>query len=542
MLNNIHELPSHLDQETLPEWINDGLLKGGIYALKTQSSATASLAISQALAENFPREIHCLVVTALPCNEILYQLHRSNSGLLSNAVENGSLKIFSPVGDYRKNIFRFGPERLLSELEQFCACQNSLIIFDHADSLFTVEDSEIVAAQADAYRKWMRKTQNIALFLFQDSIELSPGSPYFRSLASHFSGIAGLYMFRNSLEVGVDFWTTLNGTLLSQPLAVTSRADGSIDIRPSLAVNRRSRSRLAYVHTHENADVKAGASYVASTKTPTQNQADGMRMAEAKDVVSCLRATAFQTFQRQQDKAAASVKDDNVLVPTSSINESVSASTSVPTKDNNPGATSSWIKDNDPASTSVPVKDDHSASTSPSMHDHNPSSKRMRKNIFQRVAMTAVAFVALGILGVGMKHSWDYAAMDIFKSYSHLIAKLHVAQNAVSKKAAVAHTTDASDDPSGVESKKILPEEVTPSSLPAPNKTTQGISATDENPGLEVKEAMESPTVARLPQVEPSQQQLNQGRVLPNESVRVVTSKNCPEQLQAMKLCSNDAP
>lgn len=529
MLNNIHELPSPLDQEKLPEWINDGLIKGGIYALKTQSSATASLAISQALVENFTREIGCMVVTALPCNEIFYQLYKSNSNLFANAVENGSLKIFSPVGDYRKNIFRFGPERFLSELEQFCTCRNSLIIFDHADSLFTVEDSEIVSAQADAYRKWMRKTQNIALFLFQDSVELSPGSPYFSSLSSHFSGIAGLYMFRNRLEVGVDFWTTLNGTLLSRPLAVTSRADGSIDIRPSLAVNRRSRSRLNYGHAHESTDINAKIPYVASTKTPIQNQEEQMRMAESKDVVSCLRATAFQNFQQQQQKDSPSANDVNILTSTSSINESVPTSTSAP------------VEDNSFAHASVPTKDDHSASTSPAMHNHNTSSRRMPANTSQRVAMTAVAFVALGILGVGLKHSWDYAAMDVFKSYSHLTKKLHVAQNALYKTIAVAHATNATDEPLRVESEKIVTEEVSLSPLPVPNNNTPGIAVTKEDQVWEIKEATELPTVPKLSQVEPSQQQLSQSRSLPNESVQAVTNKNCPEQLQAMKLCSNDA-
>lgn len=535
MLNSIHELPSHLDQEKLPEWINDGLLKGGIYALKTQSSATASLAISQALGENFTREVECIVVTAIPYNEILCHLHRSRSRLLSDAVENGSLKIFSPVGDYRKNIFRFGPERFLSELEQFCACRDSLIIFDHADSLFTAEDSEIVAAQADAYRKWMRKTQNIALFLFQDSIELSPGSPYFRSLANHFSGIAGIYMFRNRLEVGVDFWTTLDGTLLSQPLAVRSRVDGSIDIRPSLAVNRRSRSRLKSERSEESRDMNAGTSHTTSNKMPTHDNAneDIIRVADAKEVVSCLRSAAFETFQQRQNKAAPLVNADNVSAPSSKTDEDVSAPIS------------------------FPVKNDNSAPTSQPMNNFNFPSKKKQTNVSQRVALTFVAFMALGIIGVGMKHSWDYATVDVFKSYPRLIEKLHAAQNALNEKISVAHSTDVIVNPTVVEHGKTITEKVSRSSPPAVSLssspvaslsspptpvTASGISVTNEDPVLEVKAATETPAVAKVSQVEPAQQQLNQNHILPDASVLAITSKSCPEQLQAMKLCSNDSP
>jgi hypothetical protein len=144
------------------------------------------------------------------------------------------------IGDYAKNIFRFGAERFLQEVEQFNVPDNSFIIVDHADFLFTSEDHAIAASQARTYRQWMRRTGNVGLFLFLDTVsnDARGSSAYYQALTDYFSGVAGLYIRRNSLEMAVDFWSLPEGDIIARQFEVTTDSDGASNIVPSLLVDR----------------------------------------------------------------------------------------------------------------------------------------------------------------------------------------------------------------------------------------------------------------------------------------------------------------
>lgn len=233
------ELPVYVGATELPPNLDDGLTKGGIYSIRIESAPTRMSLISHALLINLGRGVHCTLATRLTLEEFLSHLDRKRAEILLNAIEKRKLFVFSMVGDYSKNLFRFGPERFLYELEQFKVPDDSFIVIDHADALFTFEDRAIAATQARTYRQWMQKTGNISLFLFLHSDGKQSHHAYFQNLSDYFSGLAGLYISREGLELGVDFWSLQRGTIMAKHLAVTTGDDGQLNVAPSLIVNRR---------------------------------------------------------------------------------------------------------------------------------------------------------------------------------------------------------------------------------------------------------------------------------------------------------------
>lgn len=233
------ELPVYVGATELPPNLDDGLTKGGIYSIRVESAPTRMSLISHALLINLGRGIHCTLATRLTLEEFLSHLDRKRAEIFLNAIEKRKLFVFSMVGDYSKNLFRFGPERFLYELEQFKVPDDSFIVIDHADALFTFEDRAIAATQARTYRQWMQKTGNIALFLFLHADGNQSHHAYFQNLSDYFSGLAGLYISREGLELGVDFWSLQRGIIMAKHLAVTTGDDGQLSVAPSLMVNRR---------------------------------------------------------------------------------------------------------------------------------------------------------------------------------------------------------------------------------------------------------------------------------------------------------------
>ena len=237
---NIPEgLPLYMGADEMPEHIDDGLTKGGIYSIRIESPPTRLSLVIHALYLNLVRGIHCTLVTRLSLEEFLAHADQKKAEFFLEAIEKRKLFVFSMLGDYAKNLFRFGPERFLYELEQFKVPNDGFIVIDHADSLFTVDDRAIAGNQARTYREWMKKNRNIALFLFLHVSANESHHGYFQSMSDHFSGLAGLYIGRDGLEVGVDFWALQRGIIMAKHLAVTTDNDGQIRMAPSLIVNRR---------------------------------------------------------------------------------------------------------------------------------------------------------------------------------------------------------------------------------------------------------------------------------------------------------------
>ena len=95
-----------LEAENKTQKDDGGLLKGGIYAVKVQPAPLRMLFIRRAVLENLARDIQCIVITPIPAQKFISNMDDESVQLFIEGINSGRLKLISPIGDYKKNIFR----------------------------------------------------------------------------------------------------------------------------------------------------------------------------------------------------------------------------------------------------------------------------------------------------------------------------------------------------------------------------------------------------------------------------------------------------
>jgi cellulose biosynthesis protein BcsE len=211
----------------------DNLQQGGIYSLNIETSPTRLNLISQALCSNLRRGIHCTFITPLPGAEFLARCEPAIAAQLLQYIASGQLLFFGMIGDYAKNIFRFGAQRFLNEFLHFKVPKNSFILCDQADSLFTLQDQMIAVDQAKIYRQWMAENNCTALFLFLRTSGDSIFATNYQAITDYFSGAANFSLNKNVLELFAEFWRSPEGSLAARLIHLQLNNQGLITAAPT---------------------------------------------------------------------------------------------------------------------------------------------------------------------------------------------------------------------------------------------------------------------------------------------------------------------
>jgi hypothetical protein len=178
----------------------------------------------------------------------------------------------------------------MDELEKFDTPHDGFIVVDHADALFTAVDLRIAMAQAEAYRAWMRRTRNSALFLFPYSEPVGAGTGYLQCLSDYFNGTAGLYISHGGLEICIDYWGVQRGVIMAKRLAVTTDEAG-VQVKPSLVVNRRNSRR----GEQDDASIRRLRFPSSEQSVATELSAPAARVARIKEDGGPQRPTTHRT-------------------------------------------------------------------------------------------------------------------------------------------------------------------------------------------------------------------------------------------------------
>jgi cellulose biosynthesis protein BcsE len=251
----------------------DTLSPGGIYALHVDTLPARLSLILQALHANLTQGTACALVTPLPLTELLARAREAGIDSVEHALESGRLKLFASIGDYTKNIFRFGPKRFLSELEQMGVAKGMFLILDHADNLFTLHDSALVLEQARAYHQWTRDQSHTALFLFlRPQQDAGLNDQY--GLLSYMSGCAHFQRERDRFNLNVSFWHSPVGAAMGLTLPMHFDAQGQLAVGEALSAPAPASSSPAVApKTRDEDDVYyMDADITELTKTQTRGR------------------------------------------------------------------------------------------------------------------------------------------------------------------------------------------------------------------------------------------------------------------------------
>jgi hypothetical protein len=126
------------------------------------------------------------------------------------------VRLLQTQGDIAKKMFRFGGSRLVRELRYFGVPENSLLIFDQADDLFSLHDLSLAMSQIDAVKTWATAA-NVAVLLMFSGITVS--STYQSTLSGMLDQLAGMARIDTEGEVlsfSLEFWKSVGGAVTHQ--------------------------------------------------------------------------------------------------------------------------------------------------------------------------------------------------------------------------------------------------------------------------------------------------------------------------------------
>jgi hypothetical protein len=176
------------------------------YSFTLEPAADRAGFISALVSTNLAIGSRCVLVTPLSPQQFLARCNARRAALLEAAIARAQLLIFTMIGDYDKNIFRFGPERFLCELQQFGMQEQSLLVVDQAECLFSLHHRELALEQLNAYQEWLQAVRSTALLIFSHAAEQGALAGGLQAVIDNTRGSARVACERGSHEIWVDFW------------------------------------------------------------------------------------------------------------------------------------------------------------------------------------------------------------------------------------------------------------------------------------------------------------------------------------------------
>jgi cellulose biosynthesis protein BcsE len=221
-----------LGLDGMPTVLNS-LAPGSAYSLSIRPAFSHVGFISSALLANVAKGVRCALMTPLSPETFLRRCHPECEQELRAAMNAKQLVFMTMIGDYKKNIVRFGPEKFLRELAQCGIEDGSLLVIDQAEQLFSLHHQEVALDQLKAYQQWLERTQSTALLLFSRLTEDSALAAGHHAVVNQTSGNARLDCAHAAAELWVDFWHSGELTIAERRFALDQARIGDAHRRAS---------------------------------------------------------------------------------------------------------------------------------------------------------------------------------------------------------------------------------------------------------------------------------------------------------------------
>jgi cellulose biosynthesis protein BcsE len=188
------------------------LSSGSLYALDFEFVHSRFQILVECLRFNIIQNISCTLITAVPVLELKSRFETHHAPELIDALESGHLGLLTMHGDYTKNVFLYGADRFVQELEWLNVKPESLLIIDQADHLFTTQDSSLASKQSIIYQKWVKEHKATIILCFLNRPESNYPSSY-RAMMDYFSGSMRIMGHGAEQLLCVDFWSGPEGAI-----------------------------------------------------------------------------------------------------------------------------------------------------------------------------------------------------------------------------------------------------------------------------------------------------------------------------------------
>ena len=144
--------------------------------------------------------------------------------LLTSKIDDGSLKIFIPQDDFKKNIFRYGIKRFLRELELFSIPSGEYLWIQQAEELFLTQDMPFAVKQAELLRDWLAARDITAVLLFSrlSKADLSD----IHLLQEELDGLCAIGIGSAGVEATFAYWRSPDSVVEHESYALALQRSG----------------------------------------------------------------------------------------------------------------------------------------------------------------------------------------------------------------------------------------------------------------------------------------------------------------------------
>jgi cellulose biosynthesis protein BcsE len=197
---------------------------GGTYALVLDAAPVkTSLMIGS---------LRAALTEAIPCLLLLSSAHDVSSphaltlwgADLIQATQNEALRVFVHEQEFKSNLFRFGINRFIQDLELLKPPNKSYIWVDHAEELFALQDMQFATKQLKILKSWLQARQITATFVFA---KLNATETHdIHLLSEELSGLCRIAGGSNGLEAKFLHWQSPDGAISHRNYGLAETATG----------------------------------------------------------------------------------------------------------------------------------------------------------------------------------------------------------------------------------------------------------------------------------------------------------------------------
>ena len=214
----------------LPE-TTDAMLLGGVYAMIAETLPARFPILAGSLAGVVAAGVPATLMLPSDPGSYLERLSQLGFRGADAAIETGLFQVFQFEEDFSKNIFRFGAQSFVGELDSYKLPEQSYLVIEQADELMSLHDIALALEQAEVMEKWAKKHQITILLVFTRAGILSNAQATLSGLMDYLSGIVRLGGRQDGLDLTFEYWQSPDGTIAAKVYGLAIKENGQYRVR-----------------------------------------------------------------------------------------------------------------------------------------------------------------------------------------------------------------------------------------------------------------------------------------------------------------------
>lgn len=197
---------------------------GGAYALVLNTAPVKTSLMIGSLRAALKEAIPCLLVLSSASDVSSTKALVLWGEDLIHPTQNELLRIFIHEQDFKSNLFRYGINRFIQDLELLKPQNKSYIWFDHAEQLFALQDMHFATKQLKILKDWLQARDITATFVFAKLNSTETHDIHL--LSEDLAGLCRITSGAKGLEARFLHWQSPDGAISHKNYGLEETASG----------------------------------------------------------------------------------------------------------------------------------------------------------------------------------------------------------------------------------------------------------------------------------------------------------------------------